>query len=83
MGKKHFIGMGGLHECLPNTCDVYTSPAAAAESLGFVYDLSKRKIAELRRYWYLDLGSEVLEITECECDEPLIHSDSGMFMEED
>jgi hypothetical protein len=82
MAKKHFIGMAGLHGCLPQTCDVYATKGDAAQSLGDIHELSKNKIRLLRRAMYLELdlskhGNEYCEIAECECDDPAVHSDSG------
>lgn len=81
MSKIHWIGMAGLHGCLPATCDVYDSAADAAESMAQIHDLGKRRRAELRRDLYLELdihrdGNEYIEITECNCSTPEEHSDS-------
>ena len=79
--KKHWIGMAGIHGYLPATCDVYESPKQAADSLADLHDLGKRRRAELRRDFYIELnihrdGNEYAEITECNCDNPNEHSDS-------
>lgn len=78
---KHYIGMAGLHGYMPSCCDVYQTKGDAAESLGWIHDLSGRKIKQLRRDMYLELnmeehGNEYCEISECDCSEPWIHSDS-------
>lgn len=82
MSKTHFVGMAGLHGCIPQTCEVYETKANAAEGLAQVHDLGKRRTAELRRNGYLELnlhrdGNEYAEIMECNCSEPDIHSDSN------
>ncbi len=81
MNKVHYIGMAGLHGCMPQTCDVYESQEAAAESLASIHDLGKRRTRELKRDGYIELnlrrdGNEYAEITSCTCDEPETHSDS-------
>lgn len=81
MKKVHYIGMAGLHGCLPATCDVYDSVKSAAESLADLHELSKRKASELKKYRYLELdfhkhGNEYAEIVDCDCDDPESHSDS-------
>lgn len=77
----HFIGMAGLHGCMPATCDVYDTHNDAAASLADLHDLGVNRAAALRRNGYLELnlhrdGNEYAEITECDCAEPWIHSDS-------
>ena len=77
----HYIGMAGLHGCLPQTCDVYDSQKDAAESLAQTHDLGKHRKAALARDGYLELnlhrdGNEYAEITACDCSEPSTHSDS-------
>lgn len=79
--SKHWIGMAGLHGCLPQTCGVYDSAEDAADSLADLHELGKRRRAELRRDLYIELnihrdGNEYAEITECECNDPACHSDS-------
>ena len=84
MSDKHFIGMAGLHGCLPQTCDVYDSIRDAADSLASIHDLGKRRTAMLRRDLYLELnlhrdGNEYAEIEECNCGDPSRHSDSDSY----
>lgn len=89
---KHFIAMAGLHGYLPNTCDVYDTYSAACESMIQLHDLQWKRVdpethhflpgaKTLRQNGYLELnldvdGNEYCEVTECDCDEPWIHSDS-------
>lgn len=77
--SKHFIGMAGIHGC-PATCDVYDSVKDAAESLASLHERGDRFRRELQRNQYAELrpqdGNEYCEISECECSEPEIHSDS-------
>lgn len=82
--RKHFIGMAGLHGCMPNYCDVYASYDDTVESLCQIHDLGKysRFRKELKRDGTVELnlhkhGNEYAEVSECECNEPWIHSDSG------
>lgn len=80
--KPHYIGMAGLHGCLPACCEVFKTAGAAADYLRDVHELSKNKRKRLRRDSYLELsleqhGNEYCEITECWCETPDIHSDSG------
>ena len=77
----HYIGIAGLHGCMPQTCDVYETAKDAAESLAQTHDLGRKRAATLRRYLYLELnlrrdGNEYAEITACECSNPSQHSDS-------
>ena len=78
---KHYIGMAGLHGCLPQYCEVYDTYEEAAEGLAFLHELGRDRIRRLRMDGYLELnlhrdGNEYCEITECECSTPEIHSDS-------
>ena len=77
----HYIGMAGLHGCLPQTCATYDTLANAAEGLGFIHELGKGRILQLKREMYLELklkrdGNECAEIVECDCDTPDIHNDA-------
>jgi hypothetical protein len=86
---KHYIYMSGDHGCLPDYCDVSTSHSAAVDSLCQLHDLGSVRRKRLANDDYLELelspiektqgfdfGAEYCEITECECLEPWIHSDS-------
>lgn len=80
MAKTHYIGMAGLHGCLPQTCNVYATQKDAAESLASIHELGKSRTCQLVRDGYLELnlhrdGNEYCEITECNCDNPREHSD--------
>ena len=77
----HYIGMAGLHGCIPQTCDVYETAKDAADSLAQTHDLGQKRTAALRRDLYLELnlhrdGNEYAEITSCDCANPSQHSDS-------
>ncbi len=81
MAKRHYIGMAGLHGCMPQTCDVYESQCAAAEGLAEIHGLGRNRRRELARDGYLELTlhrdeNEYCEIVKCDCDEPEQHSDS-------
>ena len=54
---KHFIGMAGLHGCIPNFCDVYASFDDAVESLCLIHELGPRSKfrKELKRTGYTEL----------------------------
>ena len=76
----HYIGMAGLHGCMPQTCGAYDTAEAAAESLGDTHDLGRKRRAELWRDWSIELnlkrdGNEYAEISECDCDDPESHND--------
>ena len=76
----HYIGMAGLHGCLPQTCASYESVEAAADSLAETHGLGKRRTTALRRDLSLELnlhrdGNEYAEIVECDCDDPAQHDD--------
>jgi hypothetical protein len=82
--STHWIGMAGLHGCLPQTCDVYESVKDAADSLAQIHDLGKKRTAQLGRDLYIELnirrdGNEYAEIVRCDCDSPNNHSDSEGF----
>ena len=79
--KTHYIGMAGLHGCLPQTCDVYETYQDAVDSLASIHELGKTRSAALKKHGYLELnlhrdGNEYCEIEECDCDTPEVHSDS-------
>lgn len=78
---KHFIGMAGLHGCLPQTCDVYATAQDAAEALAQSHGRPKSWARYLAREGFaaLDLkrdGNEYAEIIACDCNDPAVHSDS-------
>ena len=77
----HYIGMAGIHGCLPQTCEVYDDPTAATDGLAQIHDLTEKETTYLLHDMYIELdmskhGNEYAEITECSCDTPGIHSDS-------
>lgn len=77
----HYIGMAGIHGCLPATCASYDSQRDAADSLADTHELGKRRRGKLRRDGYIELniqrdGNEYAEITACKCDSPDDHNDS-------
>ena len=79
--SKHFIGMAGIHGCMPSTCASYESVKDAAEELASIHDLGEKRTRELRRNQYIELdmhrdGNEYAEITECDCSNPTQHNDA-------
>ena len=88
--KKHYIAMSGSHGCLPDHCEVFETHADAVSDLAMLFELGRTRKARLRKNSYLELtpspieardedfgfGAEYCEITECDCDNPAIHSDS-------
>lgn len=84
--QTHYIGMAGLRGYMPNYCEVYETRGQAADDLGQLHELSKRRIALLRRDGYCDLdlythGNEYCEIVRCDCNTPGDHSEDGQFGE--
>jgi hypothetical protein len=88
---KHYIAMSGMHGCLPDHCEVFETREDAVSDLVFLFDLGRTRTARLRKESYLkltpsaverrqdvDFGADYCEITECDCDNPSIHSDSGL-----
>lgn len=78
--KTHWIGMAGVHGCVPASCDVYDTARDAADSLADLHELGRTRRAALRRDLYLELdmgrdGNEYAEIVECDCADPSQHSD--------
>lgn len=78
---KHYIAMAGLHGYMPMVSEVTATRGQAAELLGGIHELSKNKIKQLRRDYYLELdlsihGNEYCEIIECDCNEEEMHSDT-------
>ena len=67
--SKHYIGMAGLHGCLPQYCQSHETIKDAVEDLAQLHELSERKRRVLRRDLYLEMdvykdGNEYCEITE-------------------
>jgi len=78
--EKHYIGMAGLHGCLPNYCGVYDCVSDAADGLADIHELGKNRRKALYQNGYLELnlrrdGNEYCEIVDCDCDTPEIHQD--------
>ena len=77
----HYIAMSGSHGCLPDHCEIYETRDGAIEDLASLFGLGRRRIATLKRYGSLELGrrdgAEYCEVTQCDCDDPAVHSDSG------
>jgi hypothetical protein len=85
----HYIAMSGQHGCLPDHCEVFESKKDAVQDLVQLFELGRTRAARLRKDSYLELipnpieekqgedfGAEYCEITVCDCDNPLAHSDS-------
>lgn len=73
---KHWIGMAGLHGCMPNYTASYETKRAAAEGLAAMHDRSI--VTALMRDDSVELnlerdGNEYAEIVECSCDRPEDH----------
>lgn len=84
--RKHYVGMAGLHGCLPATCSSYDTIAQAAESLGDIHSTdtgrhgSEWVTNQLIRYHYVELdlhthGNEYASIDVCHCDNRSDHDD--------
>lgn len=70
--KMHYIAMSGEHGCMPDNLGVYDFYANAVESLASLFELGRRRHAELKRDGYLELnptrdGASYCEITEEPC----------------
>lgn len=79
--KKHYIGMAGLHGCMPNTSGSYETYNDAVESLADLHELGKNRRMELKKNGYIELnihkdGNEYAEVVECDCDNPEDHDDN-------
>lgn len=81
MAKRHYIGMAGLHGCMPSCCGSYDSVEDAAAELAALHDYAPngRWERELRNSHYNDIptsrGNEYAEIIPCDCDNPSGHND--------
>lgn len=78
--QVHYIAMGGLHGYLPSHCDVYDTWQEAVTALVDQYELGKKRSRVLARDLSLELnskrdGNEYVEIVECDCETPEVHSD--------
>ena len=77
----HYVGMAGLHGCLPNYCNSYDSYQDAVEDLASLHELGKGRKGQLKKNGYLELnlhrdGNEYCEIEECNCEDPECHNDN-------
>ena len=77
---RHWIGMAGLHGCLPQTCGGYDTYDDACKALVDTHELDRNRRRELRRDGYLELNlhrdaNEYIEITECDCASPKDHNE--------
>lgn len=68
---KHWHALNGEHGCLPDNNDVCESYEAAVESLTSLFELGRRRAADLKASGYLDLdprrdGASYCEITVCD-----------------
>lgn len=84
MGKTHYILMGGLHGCIPSHCQAHTCLANAVDEAVLIYELGKGRARTLYRDLYLELnpardGNDYVEIVECNCDEPWVHSEDDIM----
>ena len=80
MENTHFIGMAGLHGCMPNYGASFDTYEDAVESLASLHELGKNRTRELKRHGYLELnlkrdGNAYCEIVECNCSEPDSHNE--------
>jgi hypothetical protein len=80
-----------MHGCLPDHCDAFETCADAVADLVQLFELGRTRAARLRKNSYLELtpnsiekaneefsfGADYCEITECNCDDPSVHSDSN------
>jgi hypothetical protein len=86
---KHWIAMSGSHGCLPDNCEVFETRKGAVDSLVSLFELGRTRAARLKKTGYLELtlspieqaqdvsfGADYCEITQCDCDNPLEHSDN-------
>lgn len=89
--KRHFIAMSGDHGCLPDYCDVFPEYQSAVDSLADMFSLGRTRKARLFADRTLELkpnfnedsfGAEYCEVTTCDCDNPAVHSDNGIDLDE-
>ena len=76
----HYIGMAGLHGCLPNYCQGFASYDIAVGALAQMYELGHKRTRQLWLSPYVELdpgrdGNEYAEIETCDCPEPWVHSE--------
>ena len=67
----HYHAMNGERGCLPDNNMFCETFEAAVDSLADLFELGRRRKAELKRNWYLELdprrdGAAYCEITECQ-----------------
>lgn len=79
-GRAHYVGMAGLHGCLPQTCSVYDTEDEAVDGLAQIHELGRKRTVELRHNLTIKLsikrdGNEYAEVVECGCEEPEVHND--------
>lgn len=76
---KHYIAMYGLSGgYIPNTVEVFDNEKHAIDFLVDCYELDDNQHDELERSWICEVDEHsYCEIEQCDCDNPLIHSDSG------
>ena len=79
--SRHFIGMAGMHGCLPSFCEVYPTISDASHSLAELHEIPDHLRFQLLLDRYLDLprgaGNDYVSIEQCDCDTPEVHSDSA------
>lgn len=86
MARKHYVGMAGIHGCMPSTCGAYDTIGQAASSLGDLHSTDDGKHGstwvtnQLIRHHYVELsmrrhGNDYASIDVCRCDTPNDHND--------
>ena len=85
--KKHYVAMAGLRGYLPIYCEVFPNKEDARDSLEMIHELEGRELNELDKWNFVDLdldthGNEYAEIIECDCDNPQVHSEHEVDLED-
>ena len=71
--RRHYIGMAGLHGCMPAFVGVYATKGAAYAELAEIHELSASYVAKSGGCMELDLrrhGNEYMEVVPCDCGDP-------------
>jgi hypothetical protein len=89
--KRHFIAMSGDHGFMPDYCDVFPEYQSAVDSLADMFDLGRTRKARLFANRTLglvkgigedDFGAQYCEVQTCDCDNPAVHSDNSVDLDE-